>query len=71
MSQTDSTASPQAGRAQSFKSKYKLQGMIASVVVMWLDYALIHHGLVTGDIAVVGGGMLVMLAAVAIAYYFA
>jgi hypothetical protein len=66
MSRTNS----QAAKAQSFKSKYKLQGLIASVVVMWLDYVLIYQGLIAGDLGLVGGGMIVMFAAVAVAYYF-
>ena len=56
--------------AQSFKSKYKLQGTIASVVIMWLDFALVHQGLVANDPTLVGGGMIVMFVAVAVAYYF-
>ena len=71
MSNTGSqTASPQAAKAQSFKSRYKLHGIITSVVVMWLDYALIHHGLVANDLGIVSAGMVVMLAAAAAAYYF-
>jgi hypothetical protein len=64
------TASPPAVKAQSFKSRYKLHGIITSVVVMWLDYALIHHGLLVDDPGIVGAGMIVMLAAAAVAYYF-
>jgi hypothetical protein len=64
------TASPQAVKAQSFKSRYKLHGIITSVVVMWLDYALIHHGLVANDLGIVSAGMMIMLAAAAIAFYF-
>ncbi len=71
MSNTGSrTASPHAATAQSFKSRYKLHGIIASVVVMWLDYALIHHGLVASDLGIVSAGMIIMLAATAVAYYF-
>lgn len=71
MSRTDShMASAPAAKAQSFKSKYKLQGIITSVVIMWLDYILIYQGLVAGDPGLVGGGMIVMFAAVAVAYYF-
>jgi hypothetical protein len=64
------TASPQAAKAQSFKSRYKLHGIITSVVVMWLDYALIHRGLVADDLGIVSAGMIIMLAAAAVAYYF-
>jgi hypothetical protein len=64
------TASPQAAKAQSFKSRYKLHGIITTVVVMWLDYALIHHGLVANDLGIVSAGMIIMLAAAAGAYYF-
>ena len=71
MNRTSSqTASPQAAKAQSFKSRYKLHGMITSVVVMWLDYALIHHGLITNDPGIVSAGMIIMLGAAAVAYYF-
>jgi hypothetical protein len=44
--------------------------MIAAVVLMWLDFAYIHYGLVTGDPGTVSAGMVVMLAASATAYYF-
>jgi hypothetical protein len=64
------TASPQAANAPSFKSRYKLHGVITSVVVMWLDYALIHHGLVANDLGIVSAGMVIMVAAAAVAYYF-
>ena len=64
------TAPGQGAKQQSFKSKYKLHGIITSVAVMWLDFALIHHGLVASDMAIVGAGMIVMFAAVALAYYF-
>jgi hypothetical protein len=64
------TAPPPAAKAPSFKSRYKLHGIIASVVVMWLDYALIHHGLVANDLGIVSAGMIIMLAAAAVAYYF-
>jgi hypothetical protein len=37
---------------------------------MWLDYALIHHGLVANDLGIVSVGMIIMLAAAAVAYYF-
>jgi hypothetical protein len=71
MSNTGSqTASPQAAKTQSFKSRYKLHGIITAVVVMWLDYALIHHGLVANDPGIVSAGMVIMLAAAAAAYYF-
>ena len=63
-------ASPHAAKAPSFKSRYKLHGIITAVVVMWLDYALIHHGLVANDLAIVNAGMIIMLAAAAVAYYF-
>ena len=70
MSNTGSqTAAPQAAK-QSFKSRYKLHGIITAVVVMWLDYALIYHGLVANDPGVLSAGMIIMLAAAAVAYYF-
>lgn len=63
-------ASPQPAKAQSFKSRYRLHGIITSVVVMWLDYVLIHQGLVANDSGMVSAGMVIMLAAAAVAYYF-
>jgi hypothetical protein len=63
-------ASPHDAKAQPFKSRYKLHGMVTSVVVMWLDYALIYHGLIANDLGIVSAGMIVMLAAAAVAYYF-
>jgi hypothetical protein len=44
--------------------------MIAAVVVMWLDFAYVHHGLVTNDPGTVSAGMVIMLGAAAAAYYF-
>jgi hypothetical protein len=71
MSQADARApSPEPVRPIPFKSRYKLQGMIAAVVMMWLDFAYIHHGLVTGDPVTVSTGMVLMFVAVATAYYF-
>ncbi len=63
-------ASPEPAEPPSFKSRYKLQGMISAVVMMWLDFAYIYHGLVTDDPAAVSAGMALMLAAAATAYYF-
>jgi hypothetical protein len=60
----------QSMKAGSFKQKFKLHGMIIAVVVMWLDSALIHHGLTADVPAAVSGGMVIMLAAAVIAYYF-
>lgn len=71
MSQAHTQAPPPGpGKPQAFKRRYKLQGMIAAVVLMWLDFAYIHYGLVTGDPGTVSAGMVVMLAASATAYYF-
>lgn len=71
MSQADAQASsPQPVRPQPFKSRYKLHGMIGAVVLMWLDFAYIYHGLVTGDLGAVSAGMVVMLGAAGAAYYF-
>jgi hypothetical protein len=71
MSQADARApSPEPVRSPSFKSRYKLQGMIAAVVMMWLDFAYIYHGLITNDPGTVSAGMIVMFAAAATAYYF-
>jgi hypothetical protein len=71
MSQADTQApSPEPGRPQPFRRRYKLQGMIAAVVVMWLDFAYIYHGLITEDAVAVSIGLAVMGAAAAIAYYF-
>ena len=63
-------ASSHAGKAQSFKSRYKLAGMIGAVAVMWLDFALIYRGLVADDAAVLAAGMVIMLGGAAAAYYF-
>jgi hypothetical protein len=71
MSQTDArTPPPEPLKSPSFKSRYKLQGMIGAVVMMWLDFAYIYHGLITDDLGAVSAGMLVMFAAAATAYYF-
>jgi hypothetical protein len=71
MSQTDApTPPPEPLESRSFKSRYKLQGMIAAVVMMWLDFAYIHHGLMINDPGVLSAGMIVMFAAAATAYYF-
>lgn len=71
MSEAEAQArSPEPLKPPSFRSRYKLQGMIAAVVVMWLDFAYIYHGLIAGDPGTVGAGMAVMLAAAAMAYYF-
>jgi len=64
------TSTPQAPQIQSFKKKYKLQGMIASVIVMWLDYALIYFGLINGEAALMSVGMVIMLVGAGLAYYF-
>jgi hypothetical protein len=71
MSQAASQA-PSAGpvKSPSFKSRYRLQGMIAAVVMMWLDFAFIYHGLISNDPGIVSAGMIVMFAAAATAYYF-
>lgn len=63
-------SAPQAAKTESFKKKYKLEGMVASVIVMWVDYFFVHQGLVANDMGIVTGGMVVMLAAAAAAYYF-
>jgi hypothetical protein len=63
-------AAPQAAKAPSFKTRYKLHGVITAVVVMWLDFALIYHGLVGNDLGIVSAGMIIMLGATAVAYYF-
>lgn len=71
MGQTDPRApSPEAVRAPSFKSRYRLQGIIAAVALMWLDFAYIYHGLITNDPGTISAGMVVMFAAAATAYYF-
>jgi hypothetical protein len=71
MSQTDAQVPPREPvKPQAFKSRYKLRGMIAAVILMWLDFAYLHHGLVTGDPGTMSAGMVVMLAASATAYYF-
>ncbi|MDA1094455.1 MAG: hypothetical protein O3A25_14455 [Acidobacteria bacterium] len=65
MRKTDSPA-----KKQSFQARYKLQGIIAAVVSMWVSYAWIHQGLAAADPGVLNGGMAFMFVAVAIAYYF-
>jgi len=71
MSQGESkTTSPQAAKTQSFKSQYKLHGIITSVALIWLDFALIYHGLAADDLAAVGGGMVIMIVAVGVGYFF-
>jgi hypothetical protein len=70
MSRTNPRPASQAVKARSFKQKFKLHGMIAAVVVMWLDYVLIHYGLSANVPGAVSGGMVIMLAAAVIAYYF-
>jgi hypothetical protein len=54
----------------SFKAKYKLHGIITSVVIMWLDYALIHNGLTHNDPMAIGAGMAIMVLAVGIGFFF-
>lgn len=44
--------------------------MITAVGLMWLDYAIIYHGLVANDPVAVSAGMILMLAAVAVAFFF-
>jgi hypothetical protein len=66
---SQSAAAPEK-KAPQFKAKYKLHGMIASVAVMWLAYAVIHHGLTTNNSAVVSAGMAVLIVTVGVAYYF-
>jgi len=70
MSRTNSGQASQEVKAQPFKQKFKLHGMIATVVVMWLAYVLIHHGLIADVPQAVNWGMVVMIAAAAAAYYF-
>lgn len=70
MSTTANTASTQTAKAPSFKRQYKLQGMIAGVAIMWLDFAVIYRGLVNGDAGLITAGMAVMLGGAAVAYYF-
>lgn len=64
------TSAPQVSKAAAFKKEYKLAGMVISVVVMWLDYFLVHQGLIANDMGIITGGMIVMFVAAAIAYYF-
>ncbi len=64
------TGAPQASQAAAFKKKYKITGMVVSVVIMWLDYFLVHQGLIANDMGIVNIGMVIMLVGAAIAYYF-
>jgi hypothetical protein len=64
------TSTSTATRAQSFRKQYKAQGIIAAVVLMWLDYGLTYHGLSANDPVVLGAGMVIMVAAVAIGFFF-
>jgi hypothetical protein len=57
-------------KSQSFKQQYKLRGMIASVALMWANYALIHHGLVSNAPELVSIGMGLMVGSAVVAYYF-
>lgn len=71
MTQANPQAVPQqVSKAAAFKKKYKLEGMIASVIVMWLDYFFIHQGLIANDLGIVTSGMAIMFVGGAIAYYF-
>ena len=71
MSQADAQAPPaKPVKPPSFKSRYKLPGMIGAMAVIWLDFAYIYHGLVTNDPGAVSAGMVVMVGGAAIAYYF-
>lgn len=71
MSQANApTSSSEPVRGPSFKTRYKLPGMIAAVVLMWLDFAYLHHGLITGDTGALHAGLAVMAGSAAIAYYF-
>jgi len=64
------TGAPQASQAAVFKKKYKITGMVVSVVIMWLDYFLVHQGLVANDMGIVNIGMAIMFVGAAVAYYF-
>ena len=71
MSQADArTPSPEPVPPPSFKRRYKLQGMMAAVVLMWLDFAYLHQALIAGEAGALSAGMAVMAGAAAIAYYF-
>lgn len=72
MSQTQvQTGTSQVKQAEPFKKKYKLQGMVASVIVMWLDFIIIYVGLNNANSVLMSLGMVFMLFAAAIVYYFA
>ena len=70
MSQTQTQTSTPQIQTVPFKKKYKTKGMVTSVIIMWLDFIVIYLGLNSGNSALVAGGMVVMFAAAAIAYYF-
>lgn len=71
MTQADAQKpAPEPVKTPSFKSRYKLHGMIAAVVLMWLDFAYIYQALIANDAGAVTVGMIVMFAAAATAYYF-
>ena len=70
MSQDAEAPSPEPVRLPPFRTRYKLHGMIATVVVMWLDFAYIYSGLLSGDLGALVAGMAVMLATAGAAYYF-
>jgi len=55
---------------QAFRKKYKTQGVIAAIALMWLDFGLIYHGLSTSDPVATAAGMIVMIAAVAVGFFF-
>ncbi|WP_227765396.1 hypothetical protein [Zhaonella formicivorans] len=72
MSQTHAqTGTSQVQKSEPFKKKYKLQGMVASVIIMWLDFIVIYLGLTNGNSSLMSFGMFIMFVAAAIAYYFA
>lgn len=53
-----------------FKKKYKIQGMVVAVIMMWLDFILIYLGLNSGNSFLMATGMGVMVVAAAIICYF-
>ena len=61
---------PPPTETPSFRKRYRTQGILAAVALMWLDYGLTYHGLSTNDPLVMGVGMVLMVAAVSVGYVF-
>ncbi len=70
MSQTQLQTNAPQTQTVPFKKKYKIQGMVTSVIIMWLDFIVLYIGLNSGNSTLMAGGLGIMFVAAAIVYYF-